>query len=206
MDRLLRVILQKLIRAGTLRITTAQGSTFTVGDGTGTPVAIRFITRAAERGVLLDPELKFGEAYMDGAVVIEQGSIADVLALISASRADSRWARPQRLIRYLRRRVTQFNSRRQARRNVAHHYDLDSQLYALFLDADRQYSCAYFEFDRSIARRCPTRQEAPSRGQAPDSARPTRARHRLRLGRPCALSHRKLRSARYRHHALGPAA
>ena len=145
MDRLLRVILQKLIRTGILRITTAQGSTFTFGDGTGTPVAIRFMTRAAERGVLLDPELKFGEAYMDGAVVIEQGSIADVLALVSRQPGRSRWARPQRFIRYLRRRVTQFNSPRQARRNVAHHYDLDSRLYALFLDADRQYSCAYFE-------------------------------------------------------------
>ena len=145
MDRLLRVVLQKLIRTGILRITTAQGSTFTFGDGTGTPVAIRFMTRAAECGVLLDPELKFGEAYMDGAVVIEQGSIADVLALVSRQPGRPRWARPQRLIRYLHRRVTQFNSRRQARRNVAHHYDLDSRLYALFLDADRQYSCAYFE-------------------------------------------------------------
>ena len=127
MDRLLRVILQKLIRTGTLRITTAQGSTFTFGDGTGIPVAIRFMTRAAERSVLLDPELKFGEAYMDGAVVIEQGSIADVLALVSRQPGRSRWARPRRFIRYLRRRVTQFNSPRQARRNVAHHYDLDSR-------------------------------------------------------------------------------
>jgi cyclopropane-fatty-acyl-phospholipid synthase len=145
MERLLRVILQKLIRTGTLRITTAQGSAFTCGDGTGTPVAIRFITRAAERGVLVDPGLKFGEAYVDGAVVVEQGSIADVLALVLCQRGLPGWARPQRLIRYLHRRVTQFNSRRQARRNVAHHYDLDSRLYALFLDADRQYSCAYFE-------------------------------------------------------------
>jgi cyclopropane-fatty-acyl-phospholipid synthase len=145
MDRLLRVILQKLVRTGILRIRTAQGSTFTFGDGTGTPVAIRFMTRAAERGVVVDPELKFAEAYVDGTVVIEQGSIADVLALMFCQASLPSWARPQRLIRYLHRRVTQFNSRRQARRNVAHHYDLDSQLYALFLDSDRQYSCAYFE-------------------------------------------------------------
>jgi cyclopropane-fatty-acyl-phospholipid synthase len=39
----------------------------------------------------------------------------------------------------------QFNSRQRARHNVAHHYDLDGRLYSLFLDADRQYSCAYFE-------------------------------------------------------------
>src|SRR5262249_31192777 len=55
------------------------------------------------------------------------------------------WAGLRWVIRYLYRRAQQFNSRGRARRNVAHHYDLDGQLYALFLDADRQYSCAYFE-------------------------------------------------------------
>jgi cyclopropane-fatty-acyl-phospholipid synthase len=148
MDRLLRVALEKLIRAGSLRVTTADGSTFTLGDGSGTPVAIRFTTRAAQRNILIDPELKFGEAYMDGGVVIEQGSIADVLAIVLGQDRDGRppaWARPQWLVRYLYRRLTQFNPRPRARRNVAHHYDLDGQLYALFLDADRQYSCAYFE-------------------------------------------------------------
>jgi cyclopropane-fatty-acyl-phospholipid synthase len=148
MDRLLRVALEKLIRAGNLRVTTADGSTFTLGDGSGKPVAIRFTTRAAQRNILIDPELKFGEAYMDGGVVVEQGSIADVLAIALGQDRDGRppaWARPQWLVRYLYRRLTQFNPRPRARRNVAHHYDLDGQLYALFLDADRQYSCAYFE-------------------------------------------------------------
>jgi cyclopropane-fatty-acyl-phospholipid synthase len=148
MDRLLRVVLAKTICAGTLRVTTASGTTFTLGDGSGKPVAIRFKTPAAERGVLFDPEIRFGEAYMDGSLVVEQGSIADVLAVILGQRRDGRppfWARPQWLIRYLYRRLMQFNPRPRARRNVAHHYDLDGQLYSLFLDADRQYSCAYFE-------------------------------------------------------------
>jgi cyclopropane-fatty-acyl-phospholipid synthase len=148
MDRLLQAALKRFIRAGNLRVTTAGGSTFTLGDGTGTPVAIRFMTRAAERGVLLDPEVKFGEAYMDGTVVIEQGSIADVLAVVLDQCVGGKppfWARTQWLLRYLHRRLTQYNPPRRARRNVAHHYDLDGQLYALFLDADRQYSCAYFE-------------------------------------------------------------
>jgi cyclopropane-fatty-acyl-phospholipid synthase len=148
MDRLLRVALERLIHAGNLRVTTAGGTTFTLGDGTGRPVAIRFASRAVERAILTDPELKFGEAYMDGGVVIEEGSIADVLALVLGQRRDGKppaWARLQWLVRYLYRRLTQFNPRPRARRNVAHHYDLDGQLYALFLDADRQYSCAYFE-------------------------------------------------------------
>src|SRR5216684_1887098 len=148
MDRLLRAVFGRLIRAGNLRVTTAGGTTFSLGDGTGTPVAIRFTTRAAERGVLIDPEVKFGEAYMDGTVVIEQGSIAEVLAVALDQCVGGKppfWARTQWLLRYLHRRLQQFNPRRRARRNVAHHYDLDGQLYALFLDADRQYSCAYFE-------------------------------------------------------------
>jgi cyclopropane-fatty-acyl-phospholipid synthase len=148
MDRLLRVALQRLIRAGNLRVTSANGSTFTLGDGSGKPLAIRFTTRAAEFGVITDPELKFGEAYMDGGIVVEAGTIADVLAVALGQNREGKtpaWMRPQWLIRYLYRRVTQFNPRPRARRNVAHHYDLDGQLYALFLDADRQYSCAYFE-------------------------------------------------------------
>src|SRR5215469_418075 len=108
MDRLLRVIFGRLVRAGNLRVTTAAGSIFTFGDGTGTPAAIRFTTRAAERGVLLDPALKFGEAYMDGGIVVEEGSIADVLAIVLGQRREDRspaWARLQWLVRYLHRRV-----------------------------------------------------------------------------------------------------
>src|SRR5262249_58876911 len=81
MDRLLAWALKKVIRTGNLRVTTAGGSIFTAGDGTGKPLAIRFTTRRAERGVLAYPELRFGEAYMDGGITIELGSIADVLAL-----------------------------------------------------------------------------------------------------------------------------
>src|SRR5258708_27343203 len=85
---------------------------------------------------------------MDGTLVVEQGSIADVLAVVLAQCVHGKppiWALPQWLVRYLHRRLKQFNPPRRARRNVAHHYDLDGQLYELFLDADRQYRCAYFE-------------------------------------------------------------
>jgi cyclopropane-fatty-acyl-phospholipid synthase len=148
MDRLLRIALARLIRRGNLRVTSAAGSVFTFGDGTGAPAAIRFATRAVERSVLLDPELKFGEAYVDGGLIVEQGSIADVLSIMLGQKrahALPAWMRPRWLIRYLARHLQQFNPRRRARRNVAHHYDLSDRLYALFLDADRQYSCAYFE-------------------------------------------------------------
>jgi cyclopropane-fatty-acyl-phospholipid synthase len=148
MDRLLEVLLRRFVRRGTLRLTTARGTQFTVGDGSGRPVAIRFMSKAAQRRVLLDPELRLGEAYMDGSLRVEEGSIADLLALALGQTRDGmppHWARPQWMLRYLYRRLQQFNPRTRARRNVAHHYDLDGRLYSLFLDADRQYSCAYFE-------------------------------------------------------------
>jgi cyclopropane-fatty-acyl-phospholipid synthase len=96
---------------------------------------------------LLDPELRLGEAYMDGSFVVEQGSIADVLAVVLGQDRTGipKWAKPQWYLRYFYRRLQQFNPRRRSKRNVAHHYDLDGRLYSLFLDADRQYSCAYFE-------------------------------------------------------------
>src|ERR1700722_4281473 len=146
MNRLVGIALKKFVRAGNLRITTAGGTTYTLGDGSGPQVALRFTTRAAERGVILDPELKLGESYMDGTLIVERGTIADALAVLQSPAAEPPlWSRPQQLLRYLYRRLAQLNWRRRARRNVAHHYDLDDRLYSLFLDAERQYSCAYFE-------------------------------------------------------------
>jgi cyclopropane-fatty-acyl-phospholipid synthase len=148
MDRLLRFALGLLIRRGTLQVTTARGRRFSVGDGTGEPVSVRFLTRGAELGLIFDPELKLGETYMDGTFVVERGSIADLLALALSQPAVetlSHWTNPHFFARYLWRRLQQFNPRRRSRRNVAHHYDLDGRLYSLFLDADRQYSCGYFE-------------------------------------------------------------
>jgi cyclopropane-fatty-acyl-phospholipid synthase len=148
MDRLLRWALANVIRVGNLRITTAAGSTFTCGDGTGRPAAIRFTTAAAERGVLINPQLRLGEAYMDGGVVVERGTLADVLAIVQGQAGNVMspvWGRVPGIARSLYNRLTPLNLRPRSRRNVAHHYDLDAQLYALFLDADRQYSCAYFE-------------------------------------------------------------
>jgi cyclopropane-fatty-acyl-phospholipid synthase len=147
MDWLLRVMIARLIRRGNLRLTTARGTTLTFGDGTGPPIAARFTSVAAQLGVLVEPELKLGEAYMNGTFVMERGSIAELLALVmGADRGHAlRWWHPTEALRLVWRRLKQLNLRSRARRNVAHHYDLDERLYALFLDSDRQYSCAYFE-------------------------------------------------------------
>src|SRR5436305_3662840 len=146
MDRLLRYFLGQFIRRGTMIFTTARGAKFTCGDGTGKPVAVRFLTRDAERRVLLNPELALGEVYMEGAFVVENASIAEALAiLLDQPEILPRWARLQWWLRYLVRHLQQFNPPSRSKNNVAHHYDLDARLYSLFLDADKQYSCAYFE-------------------------------------------------------------
>jgi cyclopropane-fatty-acyl-phospholipid synthase len=145
MDRLLRGFLTKFICRGTMTVVTASGARFTCGDGTGQRVAVRFTTADAQRKILLNPELGLGEAYMNGEFVVEQGTIADALAiLLDQSELLPQWAKPQWHLRYLTRHLKQFNLRASARTNVAHHYDLDGRLYSLFLDADKQYSCAYF--------------------------------------------------------------
>ena len=148
MDRLLRAVCRRLIGTGNLRVTTASGLAFNCGDGAGTPVAIRFASRGAEWRVLLDPELRLGEAYMDGGLVVGQGSIAEFLDLTvrNLSRTSpTPFTRPLRTLRALARRLFDYNTLGRARRNAVHHYNIDYRIYRMFLDADLQYSCAYFK-------------------------------------------------------------
>ena len=145
-DRLLRFFLSQFIRRGSVTFTTSSGATFTCGDGTGKSVAVRFLTKEAERHLLLDPELALGEIYTDGEFVVETGSMTDLLEIV-LGQPDlvPRWSRVRWWLRYLIRHWQQFNPPERSKRNVASHYDLDGRLYRLFLDADMQYSCAYFE-------------------------------------------------------------
>ncbi len=146
MDRLLQHFLSRFIRVGSVTFTTSTGTSFTCGDGSGEPVVVKFATREAERHLLLDPELKLGESYTDGTFILEKGTIADFLA-IALAQPDMvpRWTKVRWWIRYLIRHWQQFNPRQRSKQNVARHYDLDGRLYRLFLDADMQYSCGYFE-------------------------------------------------------------
>jgi cyclopropane-fatty-acyl-phospholipid synthase len=144
MDWLLRLALAHVTR-GNLQVTTARGATLSFGDGSGPPVAVRFVSASAQRRVLLNPDLRLGEAYMNGTFVVDRGSIAEFVDLVGDRPPLPRWALPFAALHFLWRRLTQRNWRGRSRRNVAHHYDLDGRLYSLFLDSDRQYSCAYFE-------------------------------------------------------------
>jgi cyclopropane-fatty-acyl-phospholipid synthase len=108
---------------------------------------VRVTDHATERAIALDPQLALGEAYMGGRLEVTQGTIYDVLAVLfdNTSRyRGTRWERSLDVFRMAMRRLDQFNPAGRSQRNVEHHYDIDGEIYDLFLDADRQYSCAYF--------------------------------------------------------------
>jgi cyclopropane-fatty-acyl-phospholipid synthase len=97
---------------------------------------------------VLNPLLAFGEAYMDGTMVPIDCGIYEVLDLVAISVMANEKGHPLAHLRTMidtaKRRFDQYNPAPRALRNVAHHYDLNGRLYSLFLDRDRQYSCAYF--------------------------------------------------------------
>ena len=140
-------ILRRIVVSGTLKVTDANGHVHHFGDGSGAEVAFRLADGAAERAVAWDPELALGETYMQGRLIVEQGSIYDVLELLmrnASAQSPPGWLRWLDIARRIGRRLHQFNPRGRARRNAAHHYNIDGAIYELFLDPDRQYSCAYF--------------------------------------------------------------
>ena len=203
MDRLLRYCLQQFIRRGAMNFTTASGAKFSCGDGTGQPVSARFLTTEAERRVLLNPELALGEVYMEGTFVVENGTIADALAILM-DQPDMlpRWARLQWWLRYLVRHLRQINLREPLERQ--RRASLRSRRTAVF-PVPRRRQAVQLRLFRNAgrnARRCPARQETPSCRQAPDRARQQRARHRLRLGRTQPLSGGDDRGQCHRHHAV----
>ncbi len=145
---ILDAILRGFIRQGSLVVRWPDGRRSRCQGATAGPSAgIALDTAAAVRGLLLNPGLRIGECYMDGTLRPLDCTIYDVLDVLMANIA----AGGEHPLYHLRdrigllgRRLSQHNVARQARRNVAHHYDLNGRLYSLFLDRDRQYSCAYF--------------------------------------------------------------
>ncbi|MGH6855787.1 MAG: SAM-dependent methyltransferase, partial [Aestuariivirga sp.] len=149
MYALLDRVFAMVVKTGTLRVKAPTGKTYSYGDGTGTPVSIRIASEAAARRIAIDADLALGETYMDGTLKIEEGTVYDMIALIMRNAGNvSDYPPAARLLYKLRKafkRIDQYNPMGKAKANVAHHYDLSGQLYDLFLDRDRQYSCAYFE-------------------------------------------------------------
>ena len=171
---------------------------------------MRLHDRALHRKLVVNPHLYLPEAYMDGTLTVEDGG--DIYALIElmvrnddAMVDDPLWRLIARM-RRLTRRLHQYNPVPRSRQNVAHHYDLSDQLYDLFLDRDRQYSCAYFRQPRRRHRHRAAQQAPASRRQAAAAAGDEGARYRLRLGRAGAVPRERMRGRRHRPHPVDRAA
>ena len=140
--------LTPLVRRGALTLIMPSGERLAFGDGVGAPIIARLTDNAAVRALLFDPDLKTGELFTDGRLVMERGTIYAFLSLILDNDGE---ANPSPIVQAFDRFRTatqlwrQRNDPGRSRRNVAHHYDLGDAFYALFLDPDWQYSCAYFE-------------------------------------------------------------
>jgi cyclopropane-fatty-acyl-phospholipid synthase len=138
-------LLRSMIHVGHLTVIDASGRSSEFGErGTGPSVKLRMHKHTLPFRLLMNPSLAFGEAYMDGALTFEQGTLQDFLSLVSRGMAALDSHPIQRTRFHVGRLIGQRNHLRRARANVAHHYDLSGALYDLFLDVDHQYSCAYF--------------------------------------------------------------
>ena len=140
-------ILKKIICRGHLIMHFPDGSRHEFGPFPGPKVEVRLVGKGTDRWMALNPEKRVGEAYMDGRLVIESGTIRDFLEIAVASYTSAptplsvfHHSRLKNLMRTLKVR----NRIGVAEKNVKHHYDLSGELYDLFLDKNRQYSCAYF--------------------------------------------------------------
>lgn len=146
-NRLLEYMLRQFIRRGTLILHMPDGSTLRHGDGTAPEVTLYLHDDDLPRALVRNVDLAVGEAYMDGTLTIEHDDLHGLIELGMRNIVSGHGAPWQRALMGARnwlRVAAQYNPTSRARRNVAHHYDLSGELYDLFLDADRQYSCGYF--------------------------------------------------------------
>ncbi|QHI95851.1 methyltransferase domain-containing protein [Aristophania vespae] len=148
MRRVLDILLKNFIQIGTLTVTFSDGSTRRYqGAHRGGEAALEITTLKTEYALALNPGLSFGEEYMEGHIIPKNCTLKTLLHLLMQNmenhsllgeEINARFRQVARVMRPL-------NSLKRSRFNVAHHYDLSGELYALFLDKDLQYSCAYFE-------------------------------------------------------------
>ena len=145
--RLLNAMMRRFVQTGTLRIIDADGHEHVHEGLAGPRVTVRLADRKLYRTLAFNPELRAGEAYVEGTLAVEEGSIRDLLMIFALNRDNLRAQPWQKFVRKAQKRMRNLaprNAERRARANVAHHYDLSNDLYRLFLDSDMNYSCGYF--------------------------------------------------------------
>ena len=142
-------VFRRVIAKGTLEVTDHRGRLHVIGDGTDPKTSIRITDPWFAVKLAISPSLTIGEGYMDGTLTINNGgTIYDFLEVLLINVGGGGYPLINRIfmaLDSLLRRIQQFNPASRSQRNVAHHYDLSGGLYELFLDPDKQYSCAYFD-------------------------------------------------------------
>ena len=146
----LDAILTRLVCKGrlTVRWPDGQRTSYAGSVDSGPTAGVAIADARTIRSLVFNPTLAMGEAYMDGGLTPDRCGIYDVLDVLALNASANAKGHPVARLRsalgVIRRRIDQYNPSHRARRNAAHHYDLNGRLYSLFLDRDRQYSCAYF--------------------------------------------------------------
>ncbi|MCC6920972.1 MAG: class I SAM-dependent methyltransferase [Alphaproteobacteria bacterium] len=144
---LLQSMLRRFIRVGTLTVIDHKGVAHTASGAPGPKATIRFHDGKVGRDFLFNPEMKAGEAYMDGRLTFDDGTLRDFLTIYAMNRETLRalpWQKTLRTAMKRLRRLAPSNSQGRSRKNVEVHYDLSNEMYQLFLDEGLNYSCAYF--------------------------------------------------------------
>ncbi|MEM1390042.1 MAG: cyclopropane-fatty-acyl-phospholipid synthase family protein [Pseudomonadota bacterium] len=144
---LLHTMISRVVKIGTLTIIYADGETHQYGSDEAPRSTIRLNDKTLHRKLFLNPELYAGEAYMDGSLVIEEGSIRDLLKVFALNRTSLRRHPVQKILKAWLKRIRKWHQRNSAdasRKNVQHHYNLSNEFYKLFLDENMQYSCGYW--------------------------------------------------------------
>ena len=140
-------LIEKLLTTGSITLKQPGKPPTTYGSGGGQHLTVRFADRRVGFDIARNPRLGLGEVYMNGRLVIEDGTILDLLEMVVGANRWEDWGEGRSaLAKGKKKLLALFNQNNlvRARRNVAHHYDLKDELYELFLDEDKQYSCAYF--------------------------------------------------------------
>ena len=140
--------LNKVFKKGGFILIDANSKKYIIGEPTDNPIKLKILKKNLHYKLLFHPDLYFGEAYTNGEIVIENGSLTDFLDLVLSNIGRGKLNFFSYLINRLRgsyRYLTNFNFIKKSKMNVSHHYDILDDLYDLFLDPKRQYSCGYFK-------------------------------------------------------------
>jgi len=157
---LFQAVLRSFVISGSLRVIDSSGRSQAIGDGTGPQIVIRLTRPGLATRLAFNPKLSLGEAYADGGLVVEQGSLYVLMDLIVRNLG---MIGPQHWLNWSGTLLPRWGNRialPQAKRNVAHHYDLSPAFFDLFLDDDRQYSCAYFNAPDDTLEQAQTQKKA----------------------------------------------